>query len=415
MTSGEVAPRDRLAAWCGGWLAAVFALTPPIAWAAPLAFAPLLALAGLACLPAFRVRNRDRAAYLALIVLAFWALGSTVWSPYRPTIEDSTALKLWAEVVLYFSAVSAAQRLSPSTLGLCARILAWGMAALGLLMVVEAVSGAAVYRALRVAMGDPIRPDLGIKNIAQALFVLTLLLAPASLAAWRTLRQPWLTIPMVAGLILGCLVFGYDAPILALASAAGVAAAVWAWPSVAPRVVAVLTGVYLLCAPVVVQALRASGLYAQAEADVPLSWSERMGYWRHAADGIVIHPARGWGLDASRMFSPGIQLHPHNGALQIWLELGLVGVFAVAAFWVLVFLRLARKERDPAVVAAAASCTAYLVFGSVSFGVWQEWWLGLGALMATAVTVAARAPAKAAGELPAPLTRRSSTRAPISE
>jgi O-antigen ligase len=140
-----------------------------------------------------------------------------------------------------------------------------------------------------------------------------------------------------------------------------------------------------------------------------------MGYWRHASDWIVVHPARGWGLDASRMFSPGIQLHPHNGALQIWLELGIVGVFAVAAFWVLVFLRLSRKERDPAVVVAAASCTAYLVFGSVSFGVWQEWWLGLGALMATAVTVAARAPAKAAGQLPAPLTRRSSTRAPISE
>jgi O-antigen ligase len=415
MISGEAAPRDRLASWCGGWLAAVFVATPPIAWAAPLGFAPLLALAGLACLPAFRVRNRDRAAYLALIALAVWALGSTVWSPYRPPFEDSTALKLWAEVVLYFAAISAAQRASPSGLALVARILAWGMAGLGALMTAEALSGGAVYQALRNAMGDPIRPDLGIKNIAQSLFVLTLLLAPASLAAWRSLRQPWLIIPMIAGLILGCLIFGYDAPILALAVGVAVGGAVYFWPGVAPRVVAVLVGVYLLCAPIVVQALRASGLYAEAEADVPLSWSQRMGYWRHAADWIVIHPARGWGLDASRMFSPGIQLHPHNGALQIWLELGLVGVFAVAAFWVLVFLRLNRRERDPAVVVAAASCTAYLVFGSVSFGVWQEWWLGLGALTAIAVTVAARAPAKAAGELPAPVTRRSSTRAPISE
>jgi O-antigen ligase len=289
------------------------------------------------------------------------------------------------------------------------------MAALGALMAVEAVSGAAVYRALRIAMGDPVRPDLGIKNIAQALFVLTLLLGPACVAAWRGLGQAWLAVPMVAGLVLGCLAFGYDAPILALGVAAAVGAAVWTWPGVAPRVVAVLTGIYLLCAPIVVQALRASRLYARAEADAPLSWAQRMGYWRHAADWIVVHPARGWGLDASRMFSPGIQLHPHNGALQIWLELGIVGVFAVAAFWVLVFLRLGRKERDPAVAAAAASCSAYLVFGSVSFGVWQEWWLGLGALMATAVTIAARAPAGAGRELPAPVTRRSSTRAPISE
>ena len=34
--------------------------------------------------------------------------------------------------------------------------------------------------------------------------------------------------------------------------------------------------------------------------------------------------------------------------------------------------------------AAVAAASAYLVMGAVSFGVWQEWWLAVGALAATA-------------------------------
>jgi hypothetical protein len=35
-----------------------------------------------------------------------------------------------------------------------------------------------------------------------------------------------------------------------------------------------------------------------------------------------------------------------------------------------------------AVAAVAASASVYLLFGALNFGVWQEWWLGLGALVA---------------------------------
>jgi len=167
--------------------------------------------------------------------------------------------------------------------------------------------------------------------------------------------------------------------------------------------------------PALVQGLRASGLYTQAETAAPLSWAQRMGYWRHAADWISDHPLRGWGLDASRMFSPGIQLHPHDAALQIWLELGLIGAVAATAFWAALFLRLSRPARDPAVAVAAGSAVAYLVFGAVSFGVWQEWWLGLGALTAAAATVALRGAEPAHADSHAPVTRRTSTAAPISE
>ena len=139
-----------------------------------------------------------------------------------------------------------------------------------------------------------------------------------------------------------------------------------------------------LAAPGVVWLTRKLGWFQELEASVSLSWSQRMGYWRHATDWIGDHPLRGWGLDASREFAPGIILHPHNGALQIWLELGLIGAVSVAVFCGVLFANLSRPERDAGRAVAAATAGAYLVFSAVSFGVWQEWWLALGAVAAAA-------------------------------
>ena len=56
---------------------------------------------------------------------------------------------------------------------------------------------------------------------------------------------------------------------------------------------------------------------------------------------------------------------------------------------------LVEEDRRLAAVAAASAC-AYLMIGAVSFGIWQEWWLALGALV-VAVIVALRRVRPAAG------------------
>jgi hypothetical protein len=48
---------------------------------------------------------------------------------------------------------------------------------------------------------------------------------------------------------------------------------------------------------------------------------------------------------------------------------------------------------------AAGALVSYLVIGALSFGVWQEWWLGLGALTLIACGLARAAPAPAWSEL----------------
>ena len=100
-------------------------------------------------------------------------------------------------------------------------------------------------------------------------------------------------------------------------------------------------------------------MYRGAPLRLPLSWSERMGYWTYATARIAEHPLKGWGLDASRTFGAAIGLHPHNGAIQAWLELGALGAALMALAWALAFRRLARDDRS--LVTAATAVTALVV------------------------------------------------------
>ena len=379
-----VTPREGVV-WFGWVLAGVFALSPLLGWLSPLGFAPLAALGGLLTIRGIRVEDEQRPVALAILVLVTWALASVLWSPFKPdSIESATAAKLIAQAILYWALFRAGAAASAEARTMALRVLTWGMGGLGLILALEAATGAGIYQALRAAIGDPIRPDLAVRNVAQGGFVLAVLTPAAALASKRTGCGVWPIVLMAAGIAGASLSLAADAPILALVVSVLFGLAVYRWPVVAPRVLGGMVATLFLAAPGVVWLTRKLGWFQELEASVSLSWSQRMGYWRHATDWIGDHPLRGWGLDASREFAPGIILRPRSGALQIWLELGLTGAVSVAVFWGVLFANLSRPERDAGRAVAAATAGAYLVFSAVSFGVWQEWWLALGAVAAAA-------------------------------
>lgn len=372
-------------------VAGLLVLTPLLGWAGALGFAPAVALAGLLTAPSLRVRQEDRALLLALFTALVWACASAFWSPWRsPDLEGQTGLKLVFMLALYGSAVSAARAVPEARLPGLLKVLAVVVAVLAAMLLAEAATAAAGYKMLLGLMGQTVRPDYAIKNVAQGLYVLTLL-APPALAA-LTGRARWvLGLGLGAGVIGPALVFGYDAPLLALSCAGLAAALVLGLPQRGPRLLAGLSAGAFLLAPLLAKGAFALGLDARIAPFLSESWLQRIGYWRRAVDWIWARPLPGWGLDASRAFGPGIRLHPHDAALQIWMELGLIGAVAAAIVWAAIFSGLSRPVRTPAAAAAAATAVAYLVFGAVSFGVWQEWWLGLGALSALACILVLRA------------------------
>lgn len=142
----------------------------------------------------------------------------------------------------------------------------------------------------------------------------------------------------------------------------------------------------------------------------------RLLIWDFVAAHIDERPLSGWGLDASRRLPGGkakleldycgpepqagipallseiLPLHPHNGILQLWLELGGIGVLLGVgpALWLIAagFSRPGWQGRATQAM-LAASLAAALSVGLVSFGVWQEWFLaGLGLALALAMLAA---------------------------
>ena len=392
--AGGAAP-DRLGTWCGWVLILAAVLVPAFGFLWPIQFSGLMALVGLLCLPAVRIRDADRPAAIILFAALIWAAISTTWSPYHPAKPgNNTALKLAFEVPLYWSAISAARRADPRLRTLALHILAFGCAALGLLFLEEAATHAAIYKALHVYY-EPIRADLAESNVGHSTFVLGLIWPLAALGGPRRLR-PWLALVMAAGTFAAAKTFDADAPVVGLVLAPLTALVVWRWPAMAPKVLAGFVATLFLVMPGLVWAVRRSFDYAALENRLPKTDSLRMDYWSHAIDWLALHPVRGWGLEASRMFGPGIVLHPHNVPLQIWLELGALGALAAAAFWAFLFARLSRPSPSLAAAATAASAVVYVLFG-VNFGVWQEWWLGLGVLVAMLAVMVAE-PSAPAGE-----------------
>ena len=390
----EGANDDRLGRWCGWVLVGLAGLTPLLAWLSPISFAPVVGLVGLLCAPACRIRPREAPLAIVLLCALAWAALSTLWSPHRPSPEDSVALKLFLQLPLYWSAWCGARRAAPALRALSLRVLAWGLALYGLVLLVETVTGAGVYGFLRELIGDPARPDLARKNVAQGSFVLALLWPVAAAGGYRAGAPALLAVPMALGTALLANRFLSDAPVIAVGLAIFAGGLAWAWPRTAPRIMGLGAAVIVLVMPAIFLFVAGLGL----RPSLPLSWAERLGYWMYATARVGDHPWRGWGLDASRAFSPYIQLHPHNGPLQLWMELGAVGAAAAALAWVFAFRRLARDKRSLVAAATVGSAAVYFFFGAISFGVWQEWWLSLAALVAiigamadsTVPTVAAR-------------------------
>jgi exopolysaccharide production protein ExoQ len=133
-----------------------------------------------------------------------------------------------------------------------------------------------------------------------------------------------------------------------------------------------------------------------------ISAGHRLLIWSFAGDRIAERPLTGWGLDSSRAIpggddpirpgEPWLPLHPHNAALQVWLELGVPGAALFALLAAIVWRALARVEWPPLFAAAAgASLTIAFLCCFATYGIWQEWWLGTLSFSLFLVLVMARA------------------------
>jgi len=379
----------------------MFALTFPLGYAWDLGFSGLAALAGVLCVPALRKARPPVRVMLPLVALVAWAVISLSWSRAAVDLhslrryadmEKLTGVKLVLQLGLYGVLAAAAQRISPRGARLALTALAVALAALGVAVLLDALQGAAAYAWITARVAHPITPDIALRNIAQGDYVIVLFFW---CVAVRLAEMRWQVLNIV---MIGCVagsslyLHAVDATLAAFVLSLGAFLLVRATRLLGVVVLGVATTVYWMTAPLVILAGVHGGLIKALRPHVQLSWDERLDIWSFAAAKVVERPWTGWGLDASRTFGSAISLHTHDAALQVWLELGAVGAVIAAAFWIGVWSLiegLARRDRAAA-AAAAGAAVAYLTIGGLSFGVWQEWWLGLGAMAAVACICLAR-------------------------
>ena len=306
-------------------------------------------------------------------------------------------------------------RFSPEAIIRLAVPLAWGLCAASVIILADLALGWPLAHAMHhrppvVPITDPYIYSYAFSrgNDFHAIA-----LVPLAIGLWRGGRRRLAVVQFILGAlaILSC---AQLAAKLALGCGIGAGALVLAAPMLRWLLPIALVGLGALLPLVPVSPTPADWCWLVEHKP---SAAERILIWNFVDRNIRERPILGWGLDASRRMPGGkervwvttcdappdapfpsinsevLPLHPHNAVLQIWLELGGVGVLAalfglVASLW-----RFYRAHPGRSAAALTAMVVAALPVALISFGIWQEWWVAVLLLNAALGAALAQPPA----------------------
>ncbi len=115
------------------------------------------------------------------------------------------------------------------------------------------------------------------------------------------------------------------------------------------------------------------------------SAAQRLEIWDFVSRKIMENPILGMGIDATRYihfdtekayYHSNTVLHPHSISLQIWLELGAVGVAATMAIFLMIYTCMQKMTDDQ-------KKYSYILFTGIfcilmaSWSIWASWIIGL--------------------------------------
>lgn len=348
----------------------------------------------------------------------FAAMRSMLPRPMRPLIFWMLPMLLWIGITSIYALDTLAgfvQFLKLAGYGVCGLLLIWialdhggtmrracglahltGTAALTVVMTVDLVTSGAVSALLPDAGAQ-----VGIINLnGAATTYLALLVWP--LFVWlRESGRTWTAFLLPMPVIVFAWFFGHYAILVALLAGAVIFGMTLARPRATGIIVASLSVGFVLLAPATGRLLAPGSWLRSVPPIIRFSAYHRTKIWEFSAARIAERPIFGWGIGASRRIPGGntivdinrdlgypgrrivstaaiMPLHPHNAALQVWLELGLIGAILLAVLCGGVPLACLRAAWSRASMAAglAIFSTAYII-AMLSYSLWQSRWNAL--------------------------------------
>jgi O-antigen ligase len=383
-------------AWLEAGLDCCALALPPALALVPHGAAPLAAFAGLCAAglilaaPPYRLQAL-RHPGIILAALVVWGGLSAAWSidPWRSLVLDARLTGLFVAALALAAAadrVAAPRRL--------AFFLAAGTAIAIALALFDLASEGGISRYVSIRAFRAPR----LNQIAVWIALVCLPVSAVLICRGRTI------LGVIAGIAMTVTVLTLDgtAAKLALGLSLLVAALLYLRRGAVARTLAALSVLAILTAPLTLPRLAHLPTVFSAADAFKDSAGHRLLIWSFTGERIAERPLLGWGLDASRSIPGGkeeirpaqtwLPLHPHDSALQLWLELGAPGAALFALFVGLLWLRLAAAPW-PRLYAAAAGGSLFAAssVAVAGWGIWQEWWLGTLALALFATMVMARA------------------------
>lgn len=370
----------------------LFVVTPPLSVFAPRAMAMMLAVAGVLALPSLFINRM--AAIQRLFGLCYWLLvmaalllwGGLGIAPiahvlekvYLPTIGYLLAgLALWGGLCRL--SVAQAQKLW--------RWMVMGFVVAAILFAIEWL-GKMPMSSFINELKDKGRPhsydlDRGLVLISFMLWPLLLgLVYYAKSVLWSRLMV-WLLPPVMAFLV------GHT---MSQASMVGLVVSYLAlicwqiFPRVTPYFMQAGTLVGFMAAPWI--ALWLEQMFGTDRSLWPdASAGDRIAIWVDTVGHILERPLTGYGFEAVRYFEGlgAYRGHPHSAPLQLWAELGVMGALVVALMLGAIVRHICaispRQQDAWGQRLMLASVAGWVLVSSVSYGIWQGWW------MATMVTI----------------------------
>ncbi len=350
----------------------------------------LFALVCLACgtlVPTIKSHRAFRLLCMFCLASVLWAGLSLLWAPMEgyslSTVAKFTGSCVVGLVICGSVLVTDHRVLRRLIIGSSA-----GFVAASAYIIIDILGAGALDHAI---FGYVYRPVYGYFWLKPTVALLTLVAWPLAYAIWRIRRNVLLSlIPPLTATCLGYAI-GFHASIPAFILALGCCGAVCLLKSRAKYVIAGPLLMAMLLMPLPLQHINPS-LLTTPEQTKSTAWrsvTHRLLIWEFTSHRIAEKPLLGTGIAASRhygetaklhddrhrFYGEAIPIHPHNGPLQIWLELGAVGtIIAGAMIYFIVGLFTASPVLGVGIAAGGLFGTAIAYF-LVSFNLWSSWWL----------------------------------------
>lgn len=396
-------------------LAATAAIVPVIAVLSARGLAPVFIIATLAALFLFyREENEwppvNGAIATILGALIAWSAVTALWSPLSVTALITTG-KIAFLSLLGLAFVGIGARTPEGDRTTIRRFLIGGFVLSIAMMASEIATNGFISNSLRYLFAGGAENDTLIAlNMSACVAAILIWPVIAALRSKGTVAILILAVGATTATLLG--LESLAAIVAVLVGAVAFIASRYA-PLTINRIVQVCVVVGVLFAPVIPNGLPSPSVAIDIKPSLSFSIIHRISIWQFAAERIREKPAQGWGMDSSRAFqarfapdfpkkfidantderkpaalayfkSQLLPLHPHNGVLQIWLELGAVGAMLVLSFALLTIRASVRRiSANFDLSACSATMVSAGTIACTTFGIWQSWWISALWLIAT--------------------------------